>query len=188
MQDNQRQAVLIAYLSGIIDGEGTIGIIKFRGVYNPSFGIGMADKEIIRTFYEMFSPENKMQIERVPNRKVIYRFRCLGRNKVKVILETFLPYLRVKKAQVELVLEYCNTFDHSWKKKRMGKCNECGREKYLRAWDKCNTCYIRMRKIGTKPSRKKFKMTVPKGELLRREELYQKVKKLNASGAAATTK
>lgn len=188
MQDNQREAVLLAYLAGIVDGEGTIGFVKVRNTLHPSFGIGMSNYEIVEMFHQKYRPAKKIQIERVPNRKVIYRFRLMGRHSVQPLLRELLPYLRIKKSQAELVLQYCNRHNYDWKKKQVIICVECKRERPRRSWGRCNTCYLKMRKRGEKPNMPKMKMCLPISEIQWREELYQKVKKLNAVGAPATTK
>ena len=112
-QDNQRQAVLFAYIAGLMDGEGTIRINRVTWSKHPNWNIrysgaisiGMTDQKAIELFVELFG--SKMRIERVPNRKVIYRWGTSGNIVVPKILKQFLPYLRVKKKQAELVIKYC---------------------------------------------------------------------------------
>lgn len=155
-QDNQREAIQLAYLAGIIDGEGTIGIVKsnkknWNPQYSAGIGIGMSDKETVETLLKMFTPDRKLLIECVPNRKTIYRWRVIGNKAVPPILKIFLPYLRIKREQAEIVIKFCET----------------------RKSDRTKTG--------------KTHFTTPE-ELQRREEFYQKIKKLNAVGALATTK
>jgi hypothetical protein len=150
-QDNQRQAVLYAYLAGIIDGEGTIRIGSSRHKdwnikYYASIGVGMTDETVINLFVETFG--SKKRIERVPDRRPIYRWGTSGNIKVPSILQKLISYLIVKRKQAELVIKFCD-------------------ERQIKGF---------RRNKG-----------LPKKELRRREELYRKIRKLNAVGAAATT-
>lgn len=155
-QDNQREAILLSYLAGIIDGEGTIRIgatkpstkhPNWNIVYYASIGLGMSDKRVIELFAKKFGA--KLRKECVPNRKIIYRWGTCGNKAVPKILKKLLPYLIVKKKQAELVIKFCE--------------------------ERKTTGFRRNKKL-------------PISELRRRQELYFKIKKLNAVGAPATTK
>ena len=149
------QAALYAYLAGVMDSEGTIRITQeklsrhpnWNPRYNGAVSMGMASKEIILLFQKTFTPNANIRIERVPNRKIIYRWGTSGSNIVPEILKKLLPYLIEKKKQAELVIMFCEG------KKTKG----FQRSNYL-----------------------------PKKEIRWREDLYQKVRKFNATGAAAT--
>ncbi len=150
-QDNQGQAVLLAYLAGIIDGEGTIRIgrnqpsnKKWNLKYYASISVGMVLKEIPEMFAQEFGAN--VRIERVPEKRPIYRWGTSGNKTVPRILKQLLPYLRVKKVQAIEVIKFCEE-----------------------------------QMIGFKRNN-----GLPIQELRRRERSYQKVRKLNAVGAAAT--
>lgn len=150
---NPQQAVLLAYMAGIMDGEGTFGITKVKPDkyanmrYTARVTLGMVEEEVINLFVQRYG--GKAIVERVQGRKPVYRYAKVGDSENTArIIEELLPYLRCKKERALLVLEYIRT------KKTTGF----------------------QRKLG-----------VPADELRKREEFYQKVKKLNAYGAAATT-
>jgi len=162
MHGNQRQAVLWAYLAGLIDGEGSFVIQKTSvekiakssrsktPKYLAYFCIGMVDKSPLDLIQETISA-GKVYEERVPDRRSIWRIRFAGRLKLIPFVEQLLPYLIVKKRQAKLILDFC------------------------RNWEK--------------PGRKEHGYTacVSEKELQRREEAYLKMRKFNAVGAAATT-
>ena len=118
-QDNQRQAVLYAYMAGIFDGEGSVGISKVtrdkkRPNWAPRYSAYVSfvntDKESVELFRKTFTPTYQPIIEHQPPHtgyKTQYRWRTPGNKIVIEILETLLPYLRVKKARARLVIEYC---------------------------------------------------------------------------------
>lgn len=123
MQDNPQQALHYAYLAGLFDGEGTFCIgKKTRGsfmtsakrknpVYLPIVRIGMSCKEAIDHVLEIF-PFGCTYCEGVrkdqPTHKIMYRWEQGGTEKCALIINSLLPYLRVKKAQALLVKELCD--------------------------------------------------------------------------------
>ena len=163
MQGNQRQAVLWAYLAGLIDGEGSFVIQKTNvekiakssrsktPKYLAYFCIGMVDKEPLDLIRDTIGM-GKVYEERVPDRRSIWRIRFAGRLTLIPFVEQLLPYLRVKKERAELILDFCKNWETPGKK-------EHG-----------------------------YRACVSDQELQRREEAYLKMRKLNAVGAAATTK
>lgn len=162
MQGNQRQAVLYAYLAGLIDGEGSFVIQKtevekiaktskcISPKYTPYFCIGMVTREPLDLIQETIG-SGKVYEERVHDRRSIWRIRFGGRLVLIPFITSLLPYLIVKKQQAELLLDFC----YKWEA----------------------------------PENKNGKRSkVSDHELQRREDAYLKMRKLNAVGAAATTK
>jgi len=154
MQGNQRQAVLVAYLAGIIDGEGCFRIGKAPKKYNPVYTayiqVGMVDKCIPKLLLQTFG--GNLREERVLEKRSIWRWTANSRKKVLEISKILEPYLIVKKQHVKLIIDFCENF----KNYRVNQYN-----------------------LHNSPLHSQ--------ELQRREDLYLKMKKLNAVGAAATT-
>lgn len=161
MHDNPQQAVLWAYIAGIVDGEGSFrmqmtkpnakcfkdaGLQYANPKYSAQFCLGMVDKCIPDLIHSVTGFGNVRE-ERVPNRRSIWRIAITGSQKLPKFIKQVLPYLRVKKAQALAILEF---------------------------YEGMNIPYNRKNGLDDK-------------ELRRREELYHLVKKLNACGAAATT-
>ena len=155
-QGNQRQAVLNAYVAGIMDGEGSFVIVKMKPrqcnkCKNPTYSggvcLGMVDKEVV-DFISSAIGSGKVYEERVPERRSIWRVRAYGNKSVLPFLYKVRPYLIAKR-------EHCDHLIY-----------------FLENWK--NT---RARGLGILPK-----------ELQWREEAHQKMRKLNAVGAAATTK
>lgn len=158
MHGNQRQAIQYAYIAGIIDGEGSFIILKRDNLYtkkthklrNPyyigGFCIGMVEKQPIELISSIIG-KGKVYEECVPNKRSIWRIRCMGNQLVRSFLDKIMPYLIVKKPQAELLYDFLSNWEIP---------------------------YRRSEGISEK-------------ELQRREEAYQKMRKLNAVGAAATT-
>lgn len=110
MQGNSKEADL-AYIAGIIDGEGSILIT--RDVYsnkNPVMRViirvGMIEEIALKFMHEIlgvgrFYKEKPYHHKRAMNRLVITSY-----DEVKFTLEQLLPYLKVKKSQALLGLDF----------------------------------------------------------------------------------
>jgi len=193
VKGNQRQAVLYAYFAGLFDGEGTIRINKVSTIkdclnprYAPAISIGMSDEKIMNLFAETFG--GKLRIECVLNRKVMYRWGTSGRKIVPQVIRKLLPYLQVKKEQANLVIDFCEK--GKWRREKKTKCLKCKNNSLITAYGLCMNCSMQERRANTLDKWKKNKQikSLPIQELQWRERIFQKVKKLNAVGAAATTK
>ena len=193
-QDNQREAILLSYLAGIIDGEGCIRLQTIKNnprwntQYHAAISIGMTDKKVIQMFADRYG--SKIGVECVPNRKAVYRWKKAGNKIVPPILTELLPYLIVKKPQAELVLKYYN------ERKKCGGitiriCRKCGIKKRIQGYGLCSACYQKERRVKNLDKYKKgYTNTkwLSKKELLWRKEIYRQMKELNAIGAPAETK
>ncbi len=118
MQDNQREE--ISYLAGLFDGEGTICIQKdsrplakdngrnWNPIYNVTFRIGMIDQKAIEGFKEFF------EVGFIDCEKTYHKFRPMWRYSIRakhdawMVIQLIRPFLRVKKPQADLALEFFN--------------------------------------------------------------------------------
>ena len=135
-QDNQRQAVSLEYLAGIIDGEGTISIFenKVKGQtwnvrHNAAIGLGLTDRPVVQMFADRFG--GNVREERVPNRKLMYRWYAVGNKRAPEVIKHFLPYLHIKKRQAEIVMEFIKGYKNTLK----GKTKAIPKEELLRRQD-----------------------------------------------------
>ena len=120
-----------AYIAGIIDGEGTIGIWKNHqglqpGRRTPSFvlrvRVKMTTEFIVRWLHSScggrFYTTNKVQ----ENHKPIYDWSIAGREAVKFLKEIY-PYLKLKGPQAELAFKFVDTMQwtQGWMAKPLTK-------------------------------------------------------------------
>jgi len=106
----------LAYIAGLIDGEGYVGLVKqiekrrsrISVYYEPKVCIAMCDKVGIDFIANKFSCNiwyKEMQNERWRNQ---WHLRIKGRKRLKEFLLAIYPYLHVKRRQAELMLEFIN--------------------------------------------------------------------------------
>ena len=105
---NLREADLtLAYLAGLVDGEGSISIKynKKTKVYSATIAVGMTQKEGLDLLVETFG--GKLREDLTSNRKsTMYRWQLTSKPDVTRVLEALLPYLRVKKELAVKVLRF----------------------------------------------------------------------------------
>lgn len=94
-----------AYLAGIVDGEGYIGIIKSKDNYFLTFAVDMADTQALELLAEVTGRRIETDIRKNLSYKIQHRVR-LGGVDAQNFLREILPYLRVKKNLAELAIEY----------------------------------------------------------------------------------
>lgn len=96
-----------AYLAGFLDGEGYIGIDSnpSRYTYRVHVEVTNTERWILEWYKLAFGGFIVCQKDSDSKHKDCYRWHGYGRN-AKEILETLLPYLKLKKWQSELALQY----------------------------------------------------------------------------------
>jgi len=113
-QDNLRQAIRLAYVAGLIDGEGTIRIAKAKSennTWNYTYKAALSFVNTNRRMSEIVSEFMGTRIydsEYGSSGKTMYRVQKMGLEGVAELLKKILPYLEGKKKQAELVIEFCD--------------------------------------------------------------------------------
>jgi len=100
----------LAYYAGLLDGEGHIGIHRTvrkrdQGVqYGGRMSLRMSEREVIEQFAEDFGlSAGPANCGTRHAKREVFGVSAEGRRS-RVLLEQLLPYLRVKRAQAELVI------------------------------------------------------------------------------------
>jgi hypothetical protein len=119
MDNQQATPVDLAYLAGIIDGEGWIGLqkrVQGKGnwvTYKPALRITNTDANIINRVYEIWESlgvsghiyENT-QDPSVSNGKQILNLQLNKQSVIKIVLEAVIPYLVGKKSRAIMLLRF----------------------------------------------------------------------------------
>lgn len=103
------QPLTLEYIAGFVDGEGTIAIGKHKkGTYRPIFSISNTDLQILKDIRKYFSITTKLSIKRhkKANWKPCYDLRVNGIDECKSIAMLLEPYLRIKKEQAQIIMQY----------------------------------------------------------------------------------
>lgn len=104
----------LAYIAGIFDGEGNIGIVK-RGkmngrtvpIYHLVVRVGMCDEDIPKLLHKTFGGYLEHRKRPNPKHRDIYTW-SMAYGKAVDFLTQILPYLKLKKEQAELAIKFQN--------------------------------------------------------------------------------
>lgn len=148
MDNKQATPTDLAYLAGIIDGEGWVGLQKRLDrrwvTYKPALRVTNTDANLINHIYEIWERigvdghiyENE-QNPSVPNGKQIMNLQLNKQSDIKRVLEAVIPYLVSKKARAVMLLRFLDkTIDREEaylaikqaNQKGVGKSSETTRE------------------------------------------------------------
>ena len=104
----------LAYMAGLFDGEGYIGIAKRKArkqdyEINPSYWIrvtvNISDKWICELFRFSFGGRVEMSHARIGGNFIMWRWVMDGESAVDAI-KALLPYLHLKRSQAELAIKF----------------------------------------------------------------------------------
>ncbi len=105
--------VQLAYAAGIMDGEGTIGVYRYKGTgtyknkisYRPDVSMANTNLKIVKLFKAWFGG-TIIEKKQIKNYKVMYRWNLCSYDAVQEMISALLPYLQLKRKQAELILKF----------------------------------------------------------------------------------
>lgn len=113
----------LGYLSGLVDGEGCIGVSCKKGLrYTSVLQIGNNDEGALEWCRECLQMGTTYPVKRKGKHKQGYTFEVYRLNELVTLLEFIAPHLKIKQRQAMLVLEFV--------KSRLAKLRENCRASY----------------------------------------------------------
>jgi len=105
-----------AYIAGLIDGEGYLGILpaRVKGLKNKSFEpvvkVGMTDNcwAVFETMRAIYGGSIDTRKVKTTGGRTAYTYNLKSRVKVKKLLDDITPFLHIKKGQAILLSEFCD--------------------------------------------------------------------------------
>lgn len=106
----------LAYIAGVIDSDGYIGIVKQSETrrknltknFRPTITITQSQPEAINFIRKYFNGGFGTTKQSKNIYRDLYRWDICNRKDIRIFLEAILPYLKIKKVQAKMVIEYCN--------------------------------------------------------------------------------
>ena len=117
---SRRRGQLQAYLAGIVDGEGSIGVYNTDASYSARLTIGMDDPQAVLLF-KLLYPEGKLS-KQGPQYRIVY-----NQHHTYVILSDLVPYLIIKREQAKVTLSHIVHRRRDHQKKAANGKFACGR-------------------------------------------------------------
>jgi len=100
----------LAYLAGIIDGEGCISFSISKGRIRPFVGVSNTKRELIETIRSWLRIRKTIRkARRSVRHKYVWDIQITRYADVKALLEKVKPYLIIKKKQCDLMIKYCTS-------------------------------------------------------------------------------
>ena len=121
MQGNPKEVKKLAYIAGILDGEGSIMIVRqaskafmeqrakagcYHPNYTPAIRIGMQDREPLDLIVNTTCIGKVYKEKPYHHKKPMYRWMARNRADIIEFLTLVMPYLLVKKKQAKLVFKF----------------------------------------------------------------------------------
>ncbi len=107
------EAELLAYLAGIIDADGCIGILRTKTGFVPNLSCGQVAEEAVTMLHAAFGGSvSKTKLSAEKNRRGQHRWR-VSNQIAGECAHLLLPYLRIKRRQAEAVIEAAG-LNHFW--------------------------------------------------------------------------
>jgi len=122
-KQSQPQKNNLAYLAGVIEGEGCFYNSKYKtGRLYPTIVVEMTDADVIHKLIEFFNGPKIFSRKRAHNRQRIFRFRIIGEKAVKAMFQIYNFMSARRKSKIDKVLrEYCENHADSVKYKELNK-------------------------------------------------------------------
>lgn len=98
------------YIAGLLDGEGSVGIIKSnKKYYAPYISISNQDTRIINYLYKKLSLWTKIYLQKQKVYAPLFSIRIFGEDMVMEFLNLILPYTHSEKTErrAKITLEFC---------------------------------------------------------------------------------
>lgn len=100
----------LAYLAGLLDGEGHFGLRKSQTGFAVIIQVQMTDEAVLTWARNTFGGNLELNREATEKHERVIRWTVGGKEKVKPLLLALLPYLKVKKANAEVLYSFCKRF------------------------------------------------------------------------------
>lgn len=107
----------MAYTAGLIDGDGSFSLLlhksvtkeNWRSYYEPCIQLSNQYKNMSVFLHKKFGGSLRTKKPQKEHHKILYVWSLRSRNGCKAMIEKIKPYLKLKKEQADLMLEFFNT-------------------------------------------------------------------------------
>jgi len=101
-----KEGIDMAYVAGILDGDGSFSIMKAHGKYYPCLQLSNAFKGMSELLHENFGGSLRIKKAQKTHHKVLYVWSVRGLTGCLAAIERFGKYLVLKKRQAELMTNF----------------------------------------------------------------------------------
>lgn len=101
-----KEEIEMAYIAGILDGDGSFSILKGPTSYHPCIQLSNAFKEMSEYLFDKFEGSKRIKKPQQPHHKPLYVWSVRGLGSAKNVLNKVLPYLVLKKERAKFMMDF----------------------------------------------------------------------------------
>lgn len=130
----------LAYLAGLLDGEGSFTVYGASGRtnYHTVICMSITNEEVVDWIIQRFDG-SKYKVQRSGNNEDAIRWHLIGKDSIIELIPEILPFLIIKKLQASLLLRYCIQFKNHPSGKKISEEDFALREAYCTLFKNLNS-------------------------------------------------
>jgi len=101
-----KEEINMAYMAGILDGDGSFSILKGPSSFHPCIQLSNAFKGMSEYLFEVFNGSKRVKKPQQQHHKPLYVWSVRGLRSSKEVLDKVIPYLILKKERAKFMLDF----------------------------------------------------------------------------------
>ena len=101
-----KEDIEMAYMAGILDGDGSFSVMKSHNAYYPCIQLSNAFKGMSEYLFEKFKGSKRVKKPQQPHHKPLYVWSVRGLGSAKNVLNKVIPFLVLKKERAKFMLDF----------------------------------------------------------------------------------
>lgn len=101
-----KEEVEMAYMAGILDGDGSFSVLKSHNSYHPCIQLSNAFKGMSEYLFDVFAGSKRIKKPQQDHHKILYVWSVRGLDSAKNVLNKVMPFLVLKKERAKYMLDF----------------------------------------------------------------------------------
>lgn len=101
-----KEEIEMAYMAGILDGDGSFSILKSTNSFHPCIQLSNAYKGMSEYLFDKFEGSKRIKKPQQPHYKPLYVWSVRGLGSAKNVLDKVIPFLVLKKERAKYMLDF----------------------------------------------------------------------------------
>jgi hypothetical protein len=103
-----------AYLAGLIDGEGSVGIVRQKRSHHAFVYVYGTNRVVLDWACGIFGgyihARSQRQVEASLGSKPQFVWQVIGNRKARPLIDAIIPYVRIKRGRISVIKDFLDTF------------------------------------------------------------------------------
>ncbi len=101
-----KEEIEMAYMAGILDGDGSFSVLKGHNSYHPCIQLSNAFKGMSEYLFNKFNGSKRIKKPQKPHHKPLYVWSVRGLESAKNVLNKVIPFLVLKKERAKFMMDF----------------------------------------------------------------------------------